>query len=284
MVSEYLAEGTKPGDIVEVSASVFNPYTREPDKKVRVKVIETYQGGSIKVEGDVSYREPVIIGSDQYEKSLLYVGADPFPEKSWQSDIRTYNYDISGIMCMLGVDMFGERGAYRDRDYTYKGVEVSDVNVNPYVIDKDGNRQYYQREYCWTLEQKQLLIESIYQSINCGTIVVRKRSFKYIESEIDKGNTDVAFIDIVDGKQRYNALREFVMDEYPDLHGNYYSDLSDRAKMKFRGSQMLTLGEMGEFATDEDVIATFLKVNYAGVPMSREHIEYVKEIQGKLNN
>jgi hypothetical protein len=37
-----------------------------------------------------------------------------------------------------------------------------------------------------------------------------------------------------------------------------------------------------ENATDEDVIATFLGVNFTGVPMSQEHIDYVKEIQKKL--
>lgn len=35
--------------------------------------------------------------------------------------------------------------------------------------------------------------------------------------------------------------------------------------------------------TDEDTISAFLGVNFTGVPMSKEHIEYVQKIQSKLS-
>jgi hypothetical protein len=38
---------------------------------------------------------------------------------------------------------------------------------------------------------------------------------------------------------------------------------------------------MGEDATDEDVVDNFLTLNHTGVPMSPEHIEYVKAINMK---
>lgn len=38
----------------------------------------------------------------------------------------------------------------------------------------------------------------------------------------------------------------------------------------------------GEKATDEDVIETFLMVNFTGKIMSQEHIDYVKEISKNI--
>ena len=197
--------------------------------------------------------------------------------------MRTVMYDMSTILSQFGVHAWRGGAERREENkYTHKGVEVTEVNYNPYVFDCNGNKEYYQRDYCWSLEQEQLLIESIYQSINCGMVVVRKRSFEWIEEQIEKGNKEISFIDIVDGKQRIHALIRFVLDEFTDLHGNHFSDLSEYAKVQFCNSMVLTYGELGENASDEDVIATFLGVNYTGVPMTNEHIDYVKEIQNKL--
>lgn len=284
MIQDFMSDKIKVGDKVLVKNGLLYKYARDPERKETVKVLEIYNDGRIKVSNTESYRDDIIVSSDQYERDLWSVGANPFPTKTWRSELRTTNYDISGIMGLLGLDCLrSDKPCDRDRKpYVHNGITVREVNDNPYIIDKDGNKQYYQRDYCWTLKDEQLFIESIYQSINCGMIVVRNRSWKYVENECNKGNTEVAFRDIVDGKQRFHCLKRFFLDEFQDMHGNYYSDLSNRAKYLFCNSQMLTLGELGENATDEDVIATFLGVNFTGVPMSQEHINYVKEIQSRM--
>ena len=53
--------------------------------------------------------------------------------------------------------------------------------------------------------------------------------------------------------------------------------------MKFRYSKCLSLLIMEEGTTDDEAIAAFLNVNFTGVPMSKEHIEYVKEIQKNMH-
>ena len=113
-------------------------------------------------------------------------------------------------------------------------------------------------------------------------VVLRKRSWEWVTKQIDMGNKEVSFWDVVDGKQRLNALSRFVCDKFKDLHGNYFSDLSDWAKNEFLDSMVVSYGELGEGSSDEDVIATFLGVNFTGVPMTQEHIDYVKSIQNKL--
>ena len=282
LIKEFLSNNIKVGDKVIVKRKLLGGYSNNPERDETVTVKEVYDH-SIKVSNIENYLDDVVLEDGQYQRSLFYVGANPFPNKCWRSTLRTNNFDLACMLNMLGYSIRGEKPINNARKaYTYKGVDVPEVNDNPYIYDKDGNKQYYQRDYCWTLEQEQLFIESIYQTINCGMIVVRKRSFKYIESEIDKGNTEVAFWDIVDGKQRLHCLIRFIFDEFTDLHGNYFSDLSERAKRQFEGSTVLTYGELEENATDEDVIATFLGVNFTGIPMSQEHIDFVKEIQKKL--
>jgi hypothetical protein len=118
--------------------------------------------------------------------------------------------------------------------------------------------------------------------LNCGKIVLRDRGYNYIISELNKGNKEVAFRDVVDGKQRIGALLDFVNDKFPDLHGNYYSDLSNKAQHKFLNSDVISYASLGESATDEDVIETFLMVNFTGKIMSQEHIDYVKEISKQI--
>lgn len=50
----------------------------------------------------------------------------------------------------------------------------------------------------------------------------------------------------------------------------------------FENSRTLTFAQMDESTTDQDVINAFLHVNFTGVPMSHEHIEYVKELNKRM--
>jgi len=106
----------------------------------------------------------------------------------------------------------------------------------------------------------------------------RRRDWDWVESEIKNGNNEVAFYDIVDGKQRLNAIISFMSDEFTDSYGNYYSDLSDSAQYKFGNHQLFSYIELTENTTDQETLAQFLKVNFAGVLQSKEHIEYVKNL------
>lgn len=284
MLEEFRKKQIEVGDTVVVEEGLLYEYCKNPHRDVTVKVKKVLDDGSIVVYNSENYREDVTLKDGDYELDIFNVGADPFPEKSWRSGIRTVNYDLSCILGKFGVHIWRKGAELRKYEpyQFYKNVKICEVNYNPYVLDSEGNKMYYQRDWCWTLEQKQLFIESIYQSINCGMIVVRKRSTEWIEEQINNGSKDVSYSDIVDGKQRIGALVEFVLDGYTDLHGNYFSDLSEKAKVKFCNSMVLTYAELGENATDEDVIAVFLGVNFTGVPMTQEHIDYVKSIQSKL--
>lgn len=57
-----------------------------------------------------------------------------------------------------------------------------------------------------------------------------------------------------------------------------FSDLSGEAVSSFMNFNSIAYGELGEECTDEDVKKVFLGVNFTGVEMSQEHIEFVKNI------
>jgi hypothetical protein len=44
-------------------------------------------------------------------------------------------------------------------------------------------------------------------------------------------------------------------------------------------AEPIKVDELGEHATDADVISTFLTLNFTGTPMSKEHIEYIQSIK-----
>lgn len=217
---------------------------------------------------------PVKVSIANVSRNLYQVGANPFDRKI--HNVRTVNFNLESIL--FNLDVLGDKG----RDTVIKGVHVKEMNWNPYVYNKKGKKEYYQRPFVWTVKDNQLLVESIYAGIECGRVLIRKRSWKEIEKQIANGEKHVAFQDIVDGKQRLNALRGFIKNEFPDLQGNYFNDLSDMSQHHFVDNQLIGYAEMPEESKDDEVLEQFLKVNFAGVPQSLEHIEFVRKIKNKI--
>lgn len=284
-IENYLKEPLKAGDDVYIypykKYGVDNPGYQNPlsidttknPKLVTIKSIidENFftftEYGNVETKAHISFIK---------EKSIYHLGYNPFPDKSWNSSLRFVGFDLGGILSTIGF----ERRRRTFKNETVGTVEVPELNWEPVIIDSDKNEVKYQRGFVWKVEEKQLLIESIYNNIEIGKIIVRKRSWEYVESRIKKGKLEnTAFKDIVDGKQRLNAILEFIQNKYTDIRGYYFKDLSDSAQRKFENFNSVSYGEMGEDASDEDVKSVFLNINFAGVPMSQEHIDFVKSIK-----
>lgn len=206
------------------------------------------------------------------ERTTAHIGANPFTEEPWDSSIRFFNLDIESLLNRAGSES------------TFKtiidGVDVPRLEWNPIIIDADGNEKEYQRGFVWTLPDKQNLLESIYHHIEIGKFIFRERSYEYVEKRIKAGKVEqTAFYDIVDGKQRLNALLGFVNDQYADANGYLFSELSGRAQYQFMRFNKFSFGQIEEKASDQSVIRAFLGINFTGVPMSAEHIEYVRSLK-----
>lgn len=172
---------------------------------------------------------------------------------------------------------------FDSRNLTFYTEVVDNVTVkegtdNPFLIDNDGNKQEYQRPLVWNDDDKRLLIDAIYNRTDIGKFVVIRRDYPYIKKQIKLGNTkDLGFHELVDGKQRLNAIVDFMQDKFADSNGNYYSEFDEIAKREFRSYNHCTLAIL-ENPTPAEIKRAFLNVNYTGKPMSKDHIDFIKSL------
>jgi len=205
------------------------------------------------------------------------IGVNPFAK---EDRLRNLQYALESILFEIGFRSNGSDVISNEKYYKQNNIPIMKWNWNPFVY-VDGVKKYYQRPLVWTLEDKQSLIHSIYNNLSCGKIVIRNRSIEEVEAMEKAGETELAFKDCVDGKQRLNAVMSFINNEYQDNLGNYFGDLSDEAQQKFINNQLFSYSEIPENTSDEDVLRQFLKINFTGVPQSKEHISYVESLLRK---
>lgn len=212
------------------------------------------------------------IQSSEVDKRLneIYVGANPFSIENGR--ITTSAYSIESIYYKFN----------KGKEIFINKVLIKELNWNPWVINSKGIKEYYQRDFVWTDNDKRLLIDSFYNNIDCGKILIKTHSWEKVELYTKNGGNDMAFHDIIDGKQRLNAIFGFINNEFKDNYGNFYSDLSYHAQNKLLDSTLLTYCSLDENSSDEAVIEQFLKLNFTGIPQSKEHINFVKNIYKNL--
>ena len=252
LIQEYLEEPLKIGEHIKIKGHG----SRDKNRWGITKVVDIIDG--IPYIGD---RQPV---TEEWKKWTGKIGADPF-DKSFDR-IQSINFQLESILSQL----------FKEDKYDIEGTPISASNFNPFVF-VNGEKKYYQRPLCWSLKDKQLLLESIYNNVDCGKIVVRNRGWEELR-KLQKEGHELAWKDVVDGKQKLYAIKSFMDGEYPDLHGNYFEDLSDQAQRRLTNNQLISYSELSEKTTDEEVLKQFLRLNFSGVPQSQEHLDYIKSL------
>ena len=183
------------------------------------------------------------------------------------SEILTYGLGFSPRDCQ-----------YMPLQQINGGHFILEGTANPFMLDVNGQKQYYQRELCWSLADKQNLIDAIYNYCDIGKFVIVRRSYDYLEKMIQAGHLDgLAFHELVDGKQRLTAIADFMQGKFEDSNGQNYASLDIVEKRKFLGYTKCSVALM-ENADDQQIKQAFLSVNHTGMPMSIEHINFIKSI------
>lgn len=256
-IKKYLKSPIKIGDKVNYG-------------KHKSSVVTSIVENGVFVAPEYGYKGIKFLSFGEFERNTYNIGYNPMLEKPWNSKLRVISFSLESIIYQLGY----KRENRVANIYKEKNAHLwQELNYNPTI-----NGVVYQRPFCWSLEQKQLLIESIYQNINIGMIVVKKNRFSDVENLVKQGKVGY-FKDCVDGKQRLNAIFEFVNNKFSDKNGYYFKDFSDKAINSFMNFSGVSYGELEEGSTDEDVKSVFLGINFTGVQMSKEHIEFVKNIK-----
>lgn len=272
LIKEFLNSPVQVGEYVSFESN--KDYENGKEKNEEILSIDnknkTFNTGKNSYSG---YRN-VPISNITFRNNQRNIGADPFIEDDVR--IKQTNFPLGNIVSYL--DLTGDRG----KNIDIEGTLITNCNWNPYVYTTIG-KKYYQRNFVWSREENQNLIHSIYENIECGKILVCSKEFDEIEEMYEKGERELSFFDIVDGKQRLNAILKFLTNEYPDKNGNYWKDFSRRAQRKFEDSQSFTFCELIK-ATDKQVLTQFLKLNFTGIPQSKEHLEFIKGLRKEVNH
>lgn len=141
-----------------------------------------------------------------------------------------------------------------------------DELINTYVYSFGVNMEpSYQREYVWNENDKEKLIDSLFNSnISIGSIVLAHNDY----SKSDYG------YDILDGKQRLSTIKDFFESRIV-YKGYRYSELSAKDKKTIM-NKPISLSILKH--ADEIVrMKTFINLNSAGKIMDESHIEMVKK-------
>lgn len=274
-IDAFIKEPFKVGNIITIPECELERYSVARDKSCEIIKVD---GDEITLTYEYGRGNPTKTFTRKHLKSVYKevqshnIGATPIDPDDRLRRVQATNFSLDSIL--FQIDAFEDRNRY----YTIEELPVAECNWNPFIYDKNGKKKYYQRGFVWSVKEKQLLIDSIYNNIDCGKIVIRKRGWQELEKMAKKGERELSFNDIVDGKQRLNAVISFMKDEFPDSLGNYYGDLSYMSQNMFLNHQLFSYSELPENTPDEDILKLFLRLNFAGIPQSQEHINYVKSL------
>lgn len=261
LIADFFNEPLKIGDDIQIMGLGIQNKAQWGNIEKVVDIIDGFpyfnrRGG----------KEKVVVEWRKWEGN---VGVNPFPKNN--DRISDINFQLESIIHQL----------FREDKYDIDGTSIASVNFNPFVF-VNGEKQFYQRPLVWNIEDKQLLIESIYNNVDCGKILVRNRGWDELR-KLQKDGHELAWKDVVDGKQRINTVWEFMNDGFTDVNGNYYSDFSKMAQHKFTDHQLFSYSELSENTLDDVVLRQFLRLNFTGVAQSKEHIEFVKSLTYSQN-
>lgn len=256
-IEKYLSEPLKVGDRIAVMGLGRQDRKSMGNTAVVKKIID-----GIPYIEEYGRIRPV---TEKYEKNTNMIGYNPIISDSY--NIRSLSFGLETIIHTL----FSKRV-----EYDINGSYIMQANFNPFVII-DGIKQYYQRPLVWDLNDKQLLIDSIYNRVDCGKILVRRREWDELE-KLEKDGHELSFNDIIDGKQRIMAIYEFINNGFVDSNGMLFSEMSESCKSQFLNTQLISYSEIQNEVDDRVILEQFLKLNFCGRPQSQEHLDFVKSL------
>ncbi len=137
-----------------------------------------------------------------------------------------------------------------------------------------------QRELVWSLKQKQRLIESMLIRRDIPNISI-------IQIEDPTSDTHEDLIQVIDGKQRLSAMRDFYLNDFSiTLEGNnyYFKDLPKEyqiaiSRYDIRFDNVYEGFGIKNRITDDDKIEWYERLNFFGTEQDENHI---KNIKGEL--
>ncbi|CAH7202065.1 DUF262 domain-containing protein [Vibrio alginolyticus] len=134
----------------------------------------------------------------------------------------------------------------------------------------------YQRDYVWGYTEQQALLQSVFKRVPLqATSMIVRETFS---------TANKPYCEQVDGKQRVTTLIKFQDNEIPYVDPEtskeiYFKDLSRFDQSEFKKTRLPYLSletSDGSEPTRLQILEYFHRTNFAGVPQSEEHREYIE--------
>ena len=145
----------------------------------------------------------------------------------------------------------------------------------------------YQRDYVWSEENKDALIESIFDGLDIGAfLLVRNhgylhegdktlRTYRTLDQRMVQVPAEEDYsVSIVDGQQRLTTICDFVQDRRA-YKGIYFSQLHWRDQIEFMQKSVSFRIINEEQTNKKEILRMFLQSN-RGVPQAPEHIAKIQ--------
>jgi len=130
-----------------------------------------------------------------------------------------------------------------------------------------------QRDFCWTLQQKQELIISILKGIKLPPFAV----VSFIDDS-DRNNQKHIY-KIIDGKQRLSTIISFINNEFSIIVEDsefYYRDFDDDTLYEFNKTNIsgfMAISYYDKPISDKAIYDWFVMLNFAGTKVDKEHLD-----------
>lgn len=148
-------------------------------------------------------------------------------------------------------------------NYSQRDVSGLMTMVTAFGLDMSPE---YQRGLVWEESDKVKLIDSIFSQVDIGKFVFRKLPFK----------SEGPAYEIVDGKQRLNALLEFMSDRFA-YKGKTWSQLSQNDRRYIDGYS-ISYAQLDEKYTRQQILELFVRLNTGGKPMDPSHLAKIAHL------
>lgn len=141
-----------------------------------------------------------------------------------------------------------------------------------YIREGDGDNPTldvaFQRDFVWSLDQKQALILSILNNRPIGT-------FYFNESDVNGEIDDVLY----DGKQRFSAIKEFMQGEFPVIVDGKEYHWHELPYVDYRNFLSYSVSvALSTFDSMEELIKYYIVLNTSGRIHTEGDIEKAKSL------
>lgn len=123
----------------------------------------------------------------------------------------------------------------------------------------------YQRDYVWTDQDRENLIDSIMNGFDIGKFVLLTREYPETRDEV------------IDGKQRLNTIMSFIQNKFA-YKGKTWYQFSRHDKQQFESLNVQYAELQDAKCKKSDVLWMFLSINAGGVPQTEEHVSGVRKM------